>query len=173
MNISVGKLAKRFGLSRSALLYYDRIGLLTPSGRSRAGYRLYDEADVARLEAICRYREAGLSLEAIGELLETRQTTELLEGRLEQLNGEIEALRLQQRVIVRLLGDPQKLLNSRALDVDAWTALLRAAGLDDAGMRRWHVEFERMAPQAHADFLASLGLSESEVTRIRKWSETA
>jgi DNA-binding transcriptional MerR regulator len=172
MSFSVGRLGKRFGLSRSALLYYDRIGLLSPSRRSRAGYRVYGERDAKRLEAICRYREIGLSLEQIRELLNGAggRTAQLLEARLDQLNAEIERLREQQRIIVRLLADPKKLRRSRAIDKDGWAAMLRAAGLDDAGMHRWHVEFETMAPKAHQDFLQSLGLDPGEVTRIRRWS---
>jgi DNA-binding transcriptional MerR regulator len=172
MSHSVGRLAKRFGLSRSTLLYYDRIGLFSPSGRSGAGYRIYGEREVKRLEAICRYREAGLSLERIRELLEgaTGRTAELLEGHLDQLNLEIERLREQQRVIVRLLANPKKLRAARAIDKDRWVAILRAAGLDDSAMHRWHVEFERMAPKAHQDFLESLGLPKTEVARIRRWS---
>jgi DNA-binding transcriptional MerR regulator len=41
---TIGQAAKHANLSRSTLLYYDRIGLLRPSGRSRAGYRLYNGA---------------------------------------------------------------------------------------------------------------------------------
>jgi MerR family transcriptional regulator, thiopeptide resistance regulator len=175
MSLSVSRLGRQFGLSRSALLYYDRIGLLSPSGRSRAGYRVYGERDAKRLEAICRYREIGLSLEQIGELLDgaTGRTAELLEARLDQLNAEIERLREQQRIIVRLLADRKKLRRARAIDKEGWVAILRAAGLDDDGMRRWHVEFEKMAPDAHADFLQSLGLPPAEVTKIRRWSRSA
>ncbi len=39
--ITIGRLARRFGLSRSTLLYYDSIGLLSPSTRSAKDYRLY------------------------------------------------------------------------------------------------------------------------------------
>lgn len=172
MSLSVGRLGRRFGLSRSALLYYDRIGLLSPSARSAAGYRVYEERDVRRLEAICRYREIGLSLEQIRELLERKggRTADLLEARLSQLNQEIARLREQQRVIVRLLADRHKLRSSRAIDKDRWVAILQAAGLDEAAMHRWHLEFERMAPNAHQDFLESLGLSRTEITRIRRWS---
>lgn len=175
MSLSVSRLGRRFGLSRSALLYYDRIGLLSPSARSRAGYRVYGERDAKRLEAICRYREIGLSLDQIRELLDgaTGRAAELLEARLDQLNTEIERLREQQRIIVRLLADPKKLRRARAIDKDGWVAILRAAGLDDAGMHRWHVEFERMAPKAHRDFLQSLGLPPGEITRIRRWSRVA
>jgi len=172
VSLSVGRLGRRFGLSRSALLYYDRIGLLSPSARSTAGYRVYGERDAKRLEAICRYREIGLSLEQIRELLDaaTSRAAELLEARLDQLNAEIERLREQQRIIVRLLANPKKLRAARAIDKERWTAILRAAGLDDDAMRRWHVEFEQMAPNAHQDFLESLGLPKAEVRRIRRWS---
>jgi DNA-binding transcriptional MerR regulator len=172
MSLSVSRLGRRFGLSRSALLYYDRIGLLSPSERSAAGYRVYSEHDARRLEAVCRYREIGLSLEQIRELLDvaTGRTAELLEARLDQLNAEIGRLREQQRIIVRLLANPKKLRAARVIDKDRWVAILRAAGLDDAAMHRWHVEFERMAAEAHQDFLESLGLPKAEVARIRRWS---
>ncbi|WP_428266257.1 MerR family transcriptional regulator [Haliangium sp.] len=175
MSLSIGQLGRRYGLSRSTLLYYDRIGLLTASERSAAGYRLYTERDSKRLEAICRYREIGLSLEQIRDLLSgaSGRAAELLEARLDQLNVEIERLREQQRVIVRLLANRKKLRGARALDKDRWVAILRATGLDDEGMRRWHVEFERMAPKAHQDFLESLGLSKTEIARIRRWSRAS
>ena len=168
----MGQLGKQFGLSRSTLLHYDRIGLFSPSARSAAGYRIYGDGDARRLEAICRYREVGLGLEAIRTLLDeaTGRAAEILDARLEQLNAEIERLREQQRIIVRLLANPKKLRGTRAINKSRWTAILRAAGLDDAAMHRWHAEFERMAPQAHQDFLESLGLPKAHVTRIRRWS---
>jgi MerR family transcriptional regulator, thiopeptide resistance regulator len=173
VSLSITRLGKQFGLSRTALLYYDRIGLLSPSRRSPSGYRLYSEADVRRLEAICRYRDVGLSLDRIRELLDggskrTARTTEVLEARLDQLNGEIERLREQQRILVRLLSNAKARRRARAIDKDGWVAILRAAGLDEAAMRRWHIEFETMAPEAHQDFLESLGMAPSEVARIRR-----
>jgi DNA-binding transcriptional MerR regulator len=172
MTVSISRLGHQFGLSRSTLLYYDRIGLLAPSKRSAAGYRVYGDRDIKRLEAICRYREIGLNLKQIAELLgsATGRTFELLEARLDHLNGEIERLREQQRTIVRLLANPKKLRHTRAMDKARWVAILRAAGLDDPAMQRWHVEFERAAPEAHQDFLESLGLSKGEVLRIRRSS---
>ena len=50
---TIGKLAKKFDLSRSTLLYYDSIGLLKPSSRTESEYRQYSEDDAARLEQIC------------------------------------------------------------------------------------------------------------------------
>jgi MerR family transcriptional regulator, thiopeptide resistance regulator len=79
-------------------------------------------------------------------------------------------LREQQRIIVKLLASPKRLRAARTMDKARWVAILRAAGLDDEAMRRWHGEFERMAPEAHDEFLASLGLSTAEIARIRAWS---
>ena len=53
------------------------------------------------------------------------------------------------------------------MDKERWIAILRAAGLDDAAMNAWHVEFERAAPEAHQDFLEALGIAPTEITRIR------
>jgi hypothetical protein len=58
--ITVGKLAERFGLSRTTLLYYERIRLLRSTNRSQSGYRLYGEDAVARLRLISTYKSAGL-----------------------------------------------------------------------------------------------------------------
>ncbi|QJW83354.1 MerR family transcriptional regulator [Ramlibacter terrae] len=52
MHLKVGELARSTGLTVRTLHHYDEIGLLKPSGRSESGYRLYAEADVARLHAI-------------------------------------------------------------------------------------------------------------------------
>ncbi|MCP3981689.1 MAG: MerR family transcriptional regulator [bacterium] len=172
---TIGDLARRCRLSRSTLLYYDSIGLLRPSARTPAGYRQYDEDALSRLRRICGYRDVGLKLTEIKNILDgTRgRTAEVLEGRLESLNDEICRLREQQRVIVGLLRNRSKLRGARALDKERWVALLRATGLDDDDMRRWHVEFERMSPQGHRDFLQSLGIPEREIRRIRDWSRSA
>lgn len=169
---TVGRLAREAGLSRTTLLYYDRIGLLRPSGRSASGYRQYGAAAARRLESICRYREAGLTLSEIGKVLDGPRdgTAKILGERLETLNREISRLREQQRTVVKLLGDPRSLRRARALDKRAWKEVLRATGLDEEGMDRWHVEFERMSPEGHRDFLESLGIPPGEIRTIRAWA---
>lgn len=69
MLLKVGELARRTGLTVRTLHHYDEIGLLVPSGRSEAGYRLYSQADVQRLHGIQTMRQMGLALSDIGELL--------------------------------------------------------------------------------------------------------
>lgn len=69
MLLKIGELAKRIGLTIRALHHYDAIGLVTPSARSDAGYRLYDRRDIARLHRIQALRGLGLSLAETGAML--------------------------------------------------------------------------------------------------------
>jgi hypothetical protein len=48
-----------------------------------------------------------------------------------------------------------------------WVSILGATGMDEADMWRWHVEFEKAAPEAHQDFLESLGIPKREIRQIR------
>jgi DNA-binding transcriptional MerR regulator len=65
----VGELARRTGVSVRTLRYYDEIGLLAPSHHTAAGYRLYTEAGVIRLQQIKSLRNLGFSLEEIRRFL--------------------------------------------------------------------------------------------------------
>lgn len=47
---------------------------------------------------------------------------------------------------------------------------MRAAGLDDRDMQNWHSQFEKMEPEAHQEFLESLGIDPGEIRKIREWS---
>lgn len=176
--LSISQIGRRYGLSRSTLLYYDRRKLLRPSYRTSAGYRLYSAEDEARLKKICRYRRGGLSLAAIAELVggehdSARAIGDALHRRLTELNQEIAALRRQQQVVLSLL--PRKGQRgdrlARAMTKDKWVNLLRAAGMTDEDMWQWHAAFERQSPLAHQDFLESLGLDAPEIRRIRARSE--
>jgi len=164
--LTIGQLARRCGISRSTLLYYEKQGLLAPA-RSAAGYRRYREADVARAEQIRAWRATGMDIPAIAALLRDASHAGPVERRLQEIAAEMARLREQQDVLLRVLGKA----SSAGIDKVGWTALLRAAGLDDAAMERWHALFEQQAPQAHETFLRSLGLSAPEIEHIRSWSK--
>lgn len=70
MGLKVGVLSRAAGLSIRAVRYYNQIGVLTPSRRSVADHRLYDDADVRRLYRICLLRRAGLPLAETGKALD-------------------------------------------------------------------------------------------------------
>ncbi|MBC3916320.1 MerR family transcriptional regulator [Undibacterium sp. CY18W] len=69
MLLKIGELASRTGLTIRTLHHYDKIGLLTPSARSEAGYRLYDRADIKRLHRIQALRRLDLSLAEVADVI--------------------------------------------------------------------------------------------------------
>jgi DNA-binding transcriptional MerR regulator len=74
VSYSVGKVANLAGVTIKTLHHYDKIRLLSPGGRSEAGYRIYEEADLQRLQQILFYRELGLALEEIAIILDDPRT---------------------------------------------------------------------------------------------------
>ena len=102
---SISKIARACGLSRSTLLYYDRIGLLRPTGRTVSGYRYYTDADRTRLERVRHFREAGLTLKEIRAVLSSggKPGTKLLEKRLRETADSIVGLKNQQRMLAGML----------------------------------------------------------------------
>ncbi|MEO3778198.1 MerR family transcriptional regulator [Micromonospora sp. B11E3] len=98
---TVGRVAKAAGVTVRTLHHYDEIGLLSPSGRSPAGYRRYDDADLERLQLIRYYRELGFPLEEIATILDDpdtdpaahlRRQHELLTGRITRLQEMVAAI---------------------------------------------------------------------------------
>jgi DNA-binding transcriptional MerR regulator len=71
--IRIGELARWAGINPRTLRYYERIGLLVPSARTDAGYRLYTEQDARRLTFIRRAQALGLSLAEIADIIAIRE----------------------------------------------------------------------------------------------------
>src|SRR5262245_26499647 len=92
---SVGGLARAAGVTVRTLHHYDSIGLLSPSARSDAGYRVYDRDDLARLQVILEFRTLGFALDDIATLVngEVDVMAELRRRRTE-VTDEIARLRL-------------------------------------------------------------------------------
>src|SRR5687767_12327826 len=70
MAFTVSQVAKLSLVSVRTLHHYDEIDLLRPSGRTEAGYRLYSEGDLDRLQQILFFRELEFPLEEIGRILD-------------------------------------------------------------------------------------------------------
>lgn len=69
MEYTVQKLGKLAGVSTRTLRYYDEIGILRPARINSSGYRIYGEREVDRLQQILFYRELGVSLDSIKEIV--------------------------------------------------------------------------------------------------------
>lgn len=101
MAFTVSQVARMAGISVRALHHYDEIGLLRPSGRSEAGYRLYDGKDVERLQQVMFFRALEFPLEEIARIMTDpdfdvgaalRMQRQLLAGKAVQVRGLIAAV---------------------------------------------------------------------------------
>ena len=99
---TVHEVSELTGVSIRTLQYYDKVGLLRPAARSDAGYRLYDEGDLARLQQILLFRELEFSLKDIRGIIESprfdrtqalQQQIKLLELKRDHIDGLIELAR--------------------------------------------------------------------------------
>jgi len=101
MGLTVSQVARVSGVTVRTLHHYDQIGLLTPGSRSAAGYRLYLDGDLERLQEILFYRELGFGLDEIREMADRpdhdravalRHQRALLSSRVVHLEAMIEAV---------------------------------------------------------------------------------
>lgn len=119
------------------------------------------------------FRGAGLALADVKKMFSggSNPSVSILEKRLRDLDKEILQLRTQQHLITAMLKNMTSEEFTTAIDKQAWVEMLESAGMDEEGMKTWHAEFEKRSPEAHHDFLLSLGISESEARRIQDWSQ--
>jgi DNA-binding transcriptional MerR regulator len=109
--VNVGEVAALAGVTVRALHHYDRIGLVSPSARSAAGYRQYAAADLDRLHQVLLYRELGFGLEEIATLLDDpdadpaahlRRQHRLLRERIERTQAVVAAV--EKEMEARAMG---------------------------------------------------------------------
>ncbi len=100
--LTIGELARATDVATSTVRYYEREGLLRPSGRSASNYRLYSRADLERLRFIRAAQSTGFRLEDITELLRPAacgRVQKLIESRLETVAERMKELRHVQKVL--------------------------------------------------------------------------
>lgn len=92
MLLKIGELARRTGLTVRTLHHYHKIGLLSPSGRNQAGYRLYNRADLTRLHRILTLKRLALSLEEIATLIDRDEASlaQVLQQQMQALDQQIQ-----------------------------------------------------------------------------------
>jgi hypothetical protein len=86
------------------------------------------------------------------------------------LGREIDNLKQQQRSIVQILKQKQLYEEAEVLSKERWIEIMKAAGLSKQDMHNWHIQFEKMEPEAHQQFLESLGIQPAEIEKIREES---
>ena len=114
----IGELASRAGVSVDAVRYYERVKLLPRASRTSGGFRLFDRESVERVRFIKQAQELGLTLAEIKGLLATGGSEEctrvrdLLNRKLEDLDGKIKAMKDFRRTLSRHLATCERELEA-------------------------------------------------------------
>lgn len=156
----VGTVARVLGVSVRTLHHWHQVGVAVPSGRSSAGYRLYSEADVARLRRVLLFRDLGVPLQRIPDLLAagTAVRRQELEDRRAELAAKIRHLQeLEREVELLLTADEQGTLLSESDEAVAfgqgwdksWTTAARERWADSP---QWAEYTERSAGRNAEDW---------------------
>ena len=111
--LEISDLARQTGLSAHTLRYYEKRGLIKASNRSEAGYRFYTDSDVRRVQFVKAARNAGFSLNDIGQLLSIRvdkqshscqEVTDITQKKLLEVNAKMAELQSMQQTLELLLA---------------------------------------------------------------------
>lgn len=131
---SIGDLARRTGLTVKTIRFYADTGLVPPTDRTPAGYRLYDLRALARLDLVRTLRDLGLDLPAIRRVLD-RETplAEVAAAHAEALDVQIRTLRLRRAVL--------RAVAQRSSTPEEMRLMHKLAKLSDAERRRLIEDF--------------------------------
>lgn len=106
MEYTVQKLGRLAGISTRTLRYYDEIGILKPARINSSGYRIYGKEEVDRLQQILFYRELGVSLDSIKNII----TSPSFDG-VEALREHREKLLEKRKQLDLLIANVDKTIN--------------------------------------------------------------
>ena len=111
MEYSIQQLSRLSGVTTRTLRWYDEIGLLTPRGRRKNGYRFYGPAEVDRLQDILYYRALGVELAQVKAFLDDPSY-----DRLAVLRGHLAALEEERRRLQRLIDSVKETVRTQERD---------------------------------------------------------
>ena len=112
---TTGEIAKLCGVSVRTVQYYDSRNILVPSELSEGGRRLYSEQDLKRMKVICFLRDAGISINSIGELLAEENLGSVIAILLEQQEQIIKEEINERKTQLELIESIQREL--KAVDI--------------------------------------------------------
>lgn len=164
MLLKIGELAKRTGLTVRTLHHYDDVGLLRPSARSDAGYRLYNRKDIERLHRIQALRRMDLSLAEVAALLENDGAglQQVIEQQIALLDRQAErAIQLRDRLKLLL----ERVTQNVEPDLPDWLVTLEMMAMYDKYFTRDEVARVRAVKAGENSTLQSE--STALVQRIR------
>jgi len=159
----VGELARATGLTVRTLHYYDEIGLVSPSGRTGGGHRLYSDGDVERLYRVCMLRRLGLPLASMPVALDADRgdATSVLTAHLHELDRPLETEQRLRGRLARLLAQPAAQASSRGAHL--LEVLEDMTAIDTGVQKRISILVYADLPAAYEYLIRVFGLGPGEL----------
>ncbi|WP_062985513.1 MerR family transcriptional regulator [Nocardia anaemiae] len=171
----IGTMAERTGLSVKTIRFYADTGVVPPTSHSPAGYRLYDDDALARLQLVRTLRELGIDLPAIRQVLDRKLTVpEVAAAHADALEFQISTLRVR-RTVLRAIAE-------RGPTPEEMELMHKLVELSDAEKRRLITEFIENTfggIDANPEFVDLIRSAmpelpdDPEPTQVRAWVELA
>lgn len=171
--MTINEVSKLAGVSIRTLQYYDKIGLFRPTKYTEAGYRLYDTADLERLQQILLFRELEFPLKEIKRILESPDF-----DRGKALEQQIALLTMRKEHLENLiaLASGIKLLGVDYMDfsafdtskIDEYTAQAKASWGNTPQYREFEEKFKNWSPEDEKDFAAQIMSLFREFGRLKE-----
>jgi DNA-binding transcriptional MerR regulator len=175
--MQIGELAKQTGLSLRTLRYYDEIGLLVPSHRTEADYRLYSEDDIMRLQQILSLRQLGFSLQEIRDCLENPEYSlpRVIDLHLARLQ---EQMAMSRSLLSKLSAIAQDLQTTQSVAVENLMQAMETLSMTqpyltqaqhdllEARLHQGQAEWQQLLAQVQAEMAKGSDLNSPEVQQM-------
>ncbi|HVB60826.1 MAG TPA: MerR family transcriptional regulator [Ktedonobacteraceae bacterium] len=157
--------ARKAKVSVRALRYYDRIGLLCPAQHSESGYRLYADADVARLQQILALKFLGFSLEEIRRCLGGGPSA--LRESLAQQKAMLQERRSQIDTIIRALDEADDVLERNDDDWEAIVHVIQVMQMTQSN--EWRKKYLTEEQIKQMEELSKASYTEEDRQKLQAW----
>jgi len=135
--LKIGEFAKRSGVTVKTLLHYDKIGLLQPSLKTQAGYRIYCDEDFIKLQQIITLKFIGLSLEEIKQIINEKNQN--IENIISVQTRALEEKKKHIETVITALNKAEKQIqNNSFLEVQQLIDIIKITNMETRAKQRFN-----------------------------------
>jgi DNA-binding transcriptional MerR regulator len=162
-----GEFAQVAAVTERTLRYYDKVGLLSPSGYTEAGYRLYTNEDLLRLQQILALKFLGFSLAEIKAYLQVDPA--ILQESLAVQRAMMQERREQLDAIIQAIEETEKALQTGLTDWDSLAHVIQVIQMTQ--QNDWRKKYLTDEQLKTMEELSKNAYSEEDKTKIAEWGK--
>lgn len=162
-----GEFACKASVSIRTLRYYDKVGLLSPSGYTEAGYRLYTDTDFLRLQQILALKFLGFSLDEIRQCLRIGPT--VLQETLAFQKAMLREKRAQLNTIIQAIEETEALLQANQRDWESIVRVIQVIQTQQSG--DWRRKYFTAEELQQAEEVSKKYYTEEQRQKLAEWGK--